>query len=93
MYMYVFGVLSLGKSVKTHLYWTMKNCCDSPDTLRDLILSIPKHYKVYVCVCMYVCVCVCVYAICHILQYTTHNNIIIVNMHAYMLVHTTVYFA
>ena len=57
--MYVFGVLSLGKSVKTHLYWGMKNCCDSPDTLWDLILSIPKHYKVCVCVCACVCARVC----------------------------------
>lgn len=36
----------LGKSVKTHLYWAMKNCGTSPDTLRTLILNIPEHYKV-----------------------------------------------
>lgn len=43
---YVFGVPLLGKSVKTHLYWAMKNCGTSPDTLRRLILNIPEHYKV-----------------------------------------------
>ena len=31
----------LGKSVKVHLYWAMKNCQGSADTLRDLIENIP----------------------------------------------------
>ena len=40
------GVLLLGKSVKTHLYWAMKNCESSAGCLRDLINNIPSHYSV-----------------------------------------------
>ena len=46
-YMWLHGVPLLGKSVKTHLYWAMKNCGTSPDTLRRLITNIPEHYKVW----------------------------------------------
>ena len=40
------GVLYLGQSIKTHLYWSMKNCGNSPDTLQQLIQTICNHYMV-----------------------------------------------
>ena len=42
--------LKLGKSTKTHLYWTMKNCGGDADQLRSGILNIVKHYQVHYCV-------------------------------------------
>ena len=39
--------INTGKSVKTHLYWAMKNCDDSPSKLQELILNIPCHYQVH----------------------------------------------
>ena len=36
----------LGKSIKVHLYWAMKNSGGCPDTLRKLITNIPDHYQV-----------------------------------------------
>lgn len=39
-------VHQLGKSIKVHLYWAMKNCADPPSRLKELILNIPNHYKV-----------------------------------------------
>ena len=44
MYMYIVPII--GKSIKTHLYWAMKNCNGNSETLRELIDSIPKHYQV-----------------------------------------------
>ena len=38
--------VSLVHSIKIHLYWSMRNCGDSPDVLRQLIMNIPHHYKV-----------------------------------------------
>ena len=32
-------------SIKTHIYWTMKNCAQNPDKLRENILNIINHYK------------------------------------------------
>ena len=40
--------MQTGRSVKTHLYWAMKNCDGKPDVLRKLITNIPNHYKVVV---------------------------------------------
>ena len=37
---------SVGKSVKTHLYWSMKNCQGKGETLKSLIDNIPSHYQV-----------------------------------------------
>ena len=42
------GVHQIGKSIKVHLYWAMKNCGDSPSKLQELILNIPCHYQVHV---------------------------------------------
>ena len=39
-------MLCVGKSIKTHLYWAMKNYQGSAEDLRSLIDSIPAHYKV-----------------------------------------------
>jgi hypothetical protein len=33
------------KSIKTHLYWAMKNCQRSADCLRRLVDNIPAHYE------------------------------------------------
>lgn len=32
-------------SIKTHIYWAMKNCCENPEKLRGNILNIISHYK------------------------------------------------
>ena len=45
IYMYIVGDF-IGKSIKVHLYWAMKNCSDCPDTLRSLITNISNHYQV-----------------------------------------------
>jgi predicted ferric reductase len=34
------------KSTKVHLYYCMKNCSNSGDTLRSSIMNIVEHYKV-----------------------------------------------
>ena len=52
------GVLQLGKSVKTHLYWAMKNCDGCAETLRKLIEIIPDHYQV-------LRACTASYDLCH----------------------------
>ena len=39
--------IPLGKSIKTHLYWAMRNCGENADTLKSLIDSIPSHYQVF----------------------------------------------
>ena len=36
--LYVFTLI-IGRSVKIHLYWAMKNCSDSPNKLKELIIS------------------------------------------------------
>lgn len=36
----------LGKSIKIHLYWAMKNCGGDASKLRELIVNIVKHYQV-----------------------------------------------
>ncbi len=36
----------LGRSIKIHLYWAMKNCGGDPDVLQQMALNIPNHYKV-----------------------------------------------
>ena len=38
-----------GKSTKTHLYWSMKNCNGDADELRRRIQNIVTHYKVLWC--------------------------------------------
>ena len=38
---------TVGRSVKIHLYWAMKNCSDSPSKLQELIMNIPCHYQVH----------------------------------------------
>lgn len=45
MYMCIAQYL-IGKSIKTHLYWAMKNCQKSAENLRRLIDNIPAHYQV-----------------------------------------------
>ena len=42
-------VRQIGKSIKIHLYWAMKNCGASPDTVQQLIVNVPKHYEVSRC--------------------------------------------
>ena len=37
----------LGRSVKTHLYWSMLNCKCDPQKLCRLIENIPNHYQVW----------------------------------------------
>ena len=37
----------VGKSTKTHLYYCMKNCENSPTKLRSSITNIVQHYQVY----------------------------------------------
>ena len=37
----------LGRSVKTHLYWSMLNCKCDPQKLSRLIENIPNHYQVW----------------------------------------------
>ena len=32
-------------SIKTHMYWVMKNCQQSADQLRNSVLNIINHYK------------------------------------------------
>ena len=39
-------LLDVGKSVKTSLYWAMKNCSGDAKYLRELIMNISKHYQV-----------------------------------------------
>ena len=39
--------IPLGKSIKTHLYWAMRNCGENADTLKNLIDNIPSHYQVF----------------------------------------------
>lgn len=41
-------LVNIGKSVKTLLYWTMKNCGGDAKYLRQLIMNISKHYQVCV---------------------------------------------
>jgi len=36
----------VGKSIKVHMYWAMKNCDGSPEKLRSLVMAIPRHYQV-----------------------------------------------
>ena len=36
----------LGRSIKRHLYWAMKNCGGDPNILQQMALNIPNHYKV-----------------------------------------------
>ena len=49
----------IGKSTKTHLYYSMKNCNKSPENLRDSITNIVDHYQVrcflYISTLIYVC--------------------------------------
>ena len=40
-----------GKSIKTSLYWAMKNCGGDAECLRQLITNISKHYQVYIATC------------------------------------------
>ena len=41
----------VGKSIKTSLYWAMKNCGGDAECLRQLITNISKHYQVYIATC------------------------------------------
>ena len=41
----------LGRSIKIHLYWAMKNCGEDPDKLRALIECIGDHYQVNIIQC------------------------------------------
>ena len=36
----------VGRSIKTHLYWAMKNYGEDPDKLYALIMNIADHYQV-----------------------------------------------
>ena len=38
----------LGKSTKTHMYWSMKNCGNDPKKLRASIMNIVQHYRVII---------------------------------------------
>ena len=37
---------TIGKSTKTHMYWSMKNCGGDGKQLRSDILNVVKHYQV-----------------------------------------------
>ena len=39
-------LVNIGKSVKTSLYWAMKNCGGDAKYLIQLIMNISKHYQV-----------------------------------------------
>ena len=41
-----FSLIYVGRSIKTHLYWAMKNCGEDPDKLCALIMNIADHYQV-----------------------------------------------
>lgn len=45
--------IPLGKSIKTHLYWAMRNCEGNADNLKSLIDNIPSHYQV--CIKSWMC--------------------------------------
>ena len=38
---------AIGKNIKTHLYWCMRNCEEKADHLKSLVDNIPNHYQVY----------------------------------------------
>ena len=39
---------AIGKSIKTHLYWCMRNCEEKADHLKSpRVENIPSHYQVY----------------------------------------------
>ena len=40
------SLIYIGRSIKTHLYWAMKNCGEDPDKLCALIMNIADHYQV-----------------------------------------------
>ena len=40
------SLIYVGRSIKTHLYWAMKNCGEDPDKLCALIMNIADHYQV-----------------------------------------------
>ena len=63
--MYSHGVHYLGRSIKIHLYWAMRNCNTNPDTLRSLISHIPDHYQV----------CMEVYCVNHCLDRGIFNRV------------------
>ena len=49
MYMYVCNNkinVNAGRSTKTHLYWSMRNCNGLPEDLLQKVLNISKHYQV-----------------------------------------------
>lgn len=37
------------KSIKTHFYFSMKNCDKDPEKLRKSLKNIVEHYKVFIC--------------------------------------------
>ena len=41
-----FLLINVGRSIKTHLYWAMKNCGEAPDKSCALIMNIADHYQV-----------------------------------------------
>ena len=38
---------AVGRSIKLHLYWSMRNCGGDSEALRELVDAIPKHYQVF----------------------------------------------
>ena len=40
------SLIYVGRSIKIHLYWAMKNCGEDPDKLCALIMNIADHYQV-----------------------------------------------
>ena len=43
---YTFHYYISVKSIKTHFYYSMKNCEGDPDKLRRSLTNIVEHYKV-----------------------------------------------
>ena len=40
------SLIYVSRSIKTHLYWAMKNCGEDPDKLCALNMNIADHYQV-----------------------------------------------
>ena len=50
-------IIHVAKSIKLHLYWSMKNCGRNPTLLRDLIDNIVNHYVVSTLIVIVHCHC------------------------------------
>ena len=44
----------IGRSIKIHLYWAMKNCGGSAEKLKEIIMNIPNHCQVSYYCCVFI---------------------------------------